>query len=91
MEVSTPTTSLRPEMFCGGHLNDGRSVLTVSRQAIQQAGNRLVAFVASWARFAESRDVTIGEASKEYAKCCKQASVAGDQGGNGRPVMYAEV
>lgn len=78
-EVPNPDRRLRPEMFAEVTLmTDEQSVLTVSRQAIQQAGNRLVAFVARGPRSFESRDVTIGEASKEYVQV-KTGLVAGDQ------------
>lgn len=78
-DVPNPDRRLRPEMFAEVTLmTDEQSVLTVSRQAIQQAGNRLVAFVARGPRSFESRDVTIGEASKEYVQV-KTGLVAGDQ------------
>ena len=66
-DVSNRDGRLRPEMFAEVSLvTDEQSVLSVSRAAVQQMGNRLVVFVVRGPRRFESRDVTIGQASSEY-------------------------
>lgn len=78
-DVPNPDRRLRPEMFAEVTLmTDEQSVLTVSRRAVQQVGNRLVAFIARGPRSFESRDVTIGDASEEYVHV-KTGLAAGDQ------------
>lgn len=78
-DVPNPDRRLRPEMFAEVTLmTDEQSVLTMSRRAVQQVGNRLVAFIARGPRSFESRDVTIGESSEEYVQV-KTGLAAGDQ------------
>jgi multidrug efflux pump subunit AcrA (membrane-fusion protein) len=66
-DVSNPDGRLRPEMFAEiTLLTDEQSVLSVPRAAIQQVGNRTVAFVVQGPRRFEPRDVTLGQGSSEY-------------------------
>lgn len=66
-DVSNPDGRLRPEMFAEVLLVTGeQSVLSVPRTAVQQMGNRQVAFVVREPRRFESREVTLGQASSEY-------------------------
>ena len=60
---------LRPEMFADILLvTDEQSVLSVPRAAVQQLGNRQIAFVARGPHRFESREVRIGESSTDYAE-----------------------
>ena len=66
-DVSNPDGRLRPEMFAEVVLvTDEQSVLSVPRAAIQQVGSRTVAFIVRGPRRFESREVTLGQASREY-------------------------
>ena len=66
-DVSNPDGRLRPEMFAEiTLLTDEQSVLSVPRAAIQQVGSRTVAFIVRGPRRFESREVTLGQASREY-------------------------
>lgn len=63
-DVENSDRRLRPEMFAEVTLmTDEQSVLCVPRGAVQQVGNRLVAFVVRGPRRFEPREVTIGEAA----------------------------
>lgn len=78
-DVSNPDRRLRPEMFAEVTLmTDEQSVLSVPRGAVQQVGNRLVAFVARGMRRFESCEVTVGEASDDYVQV-KAGLAAGDE------------
>ena len=60
---------LRPEMYAEILLvTDEQSVLSVSRGAVQQLGNRQVAFIVRAPRRFESREVKIGESSTDYVE-----------------------
>lgn len=66
-KMSNPDGRLRPEMFAEVTLmTDEQSVLSMPRAAVQQVGSRTVAFVMRGPRRFESREVTIGQASREY-------------------------
>jgi cobalt-zinc-cadmium efflux system membrane fusion protein len=68
-DVSNPDRRLRPEMFADVTvMTDEQSMLSVPRAAVQQVGNRLVVFVVRGPRRFESREVTIGEPSADYAQ-----------------------
>ncbi|MGH7257762.1 MAG: efflux RND transporter periplasmic adaptor subunit, partial [Nitrospiraceae bacterium] len=78
-DVSNPDRRLRPEMFAEVTLmTDEQSVLSVPRGAVQQVGNRLVAFVVRGPRRFESREVTIGQASGDYVHV-EAGLAAGDE------------
>ncbi len=65
--VANPDRRLRPEMFAEVTVQtQEQSVLSVRRDAVQQVGNRLVAFLVRGPKQFESREVTIGEASGDY-------------------------
>ena len=66
-EVPNSDGRLRPEMFADILLvTDEQSVLSVPHTAVQQMGNRQVAFVVRGSRQFESREVTLGQTSNEY-------------------------
>lgn len=68
-EVPNLDGRLRPEMFAEVLLvMDEQAGLTVPRAAVQQMGNRQVAFVVQGPRRFESREVTLGQASSEYVQ-----------------------
>lgn len=68
-DVSNPDGRLRPEMFAEVTLmTDEQSVLSVPRGAVQQTGNRTVAFIVRGPRRFESREITIGESSADYVQ-----------------------
>lgn len=79
-DVANSDRRLRPEMFAEVTLmTDEQSVLSVPREAVQQVGNRLVAFVVRGPRRFESREVTIGEAADADYVEVKQGLAADDQ------------
>ena len=68
-DVSNPDGRLRPEMFAEILLvTEERSVLSVPRAAVQQIGNRPIAFVVQGPRRFESRELTLGQTSTEYVQ-----------------------
>lgn len=68
-EVPNPDRRLRPEMFADVVLlTEEQPMLTVPRTAIQQAGDRTVAFVVRGPRRFERRVVAIGETAGEYVE-----------------------
>ncbi|MDF0667629.1 MAG: efflux RND transporter periplasmic adaptor subunit [Nitrospira sp.] len=68
-EVPNPDGRLRPEMFADVLLMaDEQSVLTVPRVAVQQMGNRQVAFVVQGPRRFEPREVTFARTATEYVQ-----------------------
>lgn len=68
-DIPNPDRRLRPEMFADVTLiTPEQSVLTVSPSAIQQVGSRTMVFVAQGPRRFESREVTIGESSKDHVE-----------------------
>ena len=68
-DVSNPDGRLRPEMFAEIILlTEERSVLSIPRAAVQQIGNRQIAFVAQGPRRFESRELTLGQTSTEYVQ-----------------------
>jgi cobalt-zinc-cadmium efflux system membrane fusion protein len=68
-DVSNPDGRLRPEMFAEILLvTEERSVLSIPRAAVQQVGNRQIAFVAQGPRRFESRELTLGQTSTEYVQ-----------------------
>ncbi len=78
-EVSNPDGRLRPEMFAEVLLvTEEQSVLSIPRAAVQQIGNRQIAFVVQGPRRFESRELTIGQTSTEYVQIIT-GLVAGDE------------
>ena len=78
-DVSNVDGRLRPEMFAEVTLvTDEQSVLSVPRTAVQQVGSRTVAFVVQGPRRFEPRDVTLGQASREYIQVLSGV-VAGEE------------
>lgn len=78
-DVSNADGRLRPEMFAEVTLvTDEQSVLSVPRTAVQQVGSRTVAFVVQGPRRFEPRDVTLGQASREYIQVLSGV-VAGEE------------
>lgn len=68
-EVPNPDGRLRPEMFADVLLvTDEQSVLGVPRAAVQQMGNRQVAFVVRGPRRFEPREVTFAQTATEYVQ-----------------------
>lgn len=68
-EVSNLDGRLRPEMFAEVLLvTDEQSVLSVPRVAVQQMGNRQVAFVVQGPRRFEPREVTFAQTATEYVQ-----------------------
>ena len=68
-EVVNPDRRLRPEMFAEVILlSEEQPMLTVPGTAIQQAGDKTVAFVARGPRQFERREVTIGESAGAYVE-----------------------
>lgn len=68
-EVPNLDGRLRPEMFAEVLLvTDEQSVLSVPRAAVQQMGNRQVAFVAQGPHRFEPREVTFVQTSTEYVQ-----------------------
>lgn len=68
-DVANSDGRLRPEMFAEVLLvTDNQSVLSVPRAAVQQLGNRQIAFVARGPHRFESREVTIVESSTDYVE-----------------------
>jgi cobalt-zinc-cadmium efflux system membrane fusion protein len=66
-DIPNPDRRLRPEMFAEVTLiTPEQSVLAVSPSAIQQVGSRTMVFVAQGPRRFESREVKIGESSKDH-------------------------
>ncbi|MDZ4854037.1 MAG: efflux RND transporter periplasmic adaptor subunit [Nitrospirota bacterium] len=66
-DVANPDGQLRPEMFAEvSVVTDEQAVLSVPRTAVQQVGSRTVVFVVRGPRRFESREVTLGSASREY-------------------------
>ncbi len=66
-DVANPDGQLRPEMFAEvSVVTDEQSVLSVPRTAVQQVGSQTVVFVVQGPRQFESRQVTLGQASREY-------------------------
>ncbi len=79
-DVANADRRLRPEMFAEVTLmTDEQSVLSVPRGAVQQVGNRLVAFVVRGPRRFESREVTLGEAADADYVQVKVGLAADDQ------------
>jgi len=68
-EVANADRRLRPEMFADvALLLEEQPTLTVSRMAIQQAGEHTITFVVRGPRRFERREVTIGETSGDYVE-----------------------
>ena len=68
-EVPNLDGRLRPEMFAEiTLLTDEQSVLSVPRAAVQQMGNRQVAFVVRGPRRFEPREVTFAQTATEYVQ-----------------------
>lgn len=68
-DLSNPDRRLRPEMFADVTLiMPEQSVLAVSSAAIQQVGNRTMVFVARGPHQFESREVKLGESSKDHVE-----------------------
>jgi cobalt-zinc-cadmium efflux system membrane fusion protein len=66
-DVANPDGQLRPEMFAEvSVVTHEQSVLSVPRTAVQQVGSQTVVFVVQGPRQFESRQVTLGQASREY-------------------------
>jgi len=66
-DVANPDGQLRPEMFAEvSVVTDEQAVLSVPRTAVQQVGSQKVVFVVRGPRRFESREVTLGPASREY-------------------------
>ena len=66
-EVANSDGRLRPEMFAEIILvTEERSVLSIPRAAVQQMGNRQIAFVVQGPRRFEYRELTLGQTSTEY-------------------------
>ncbi len=66
-DVANPDGQLRPEMFAEvSVVTDEQAVLSVPRTAVQQVGSQTVVFVVRGPRRFESREVTLGQASREY-------------------------
>jgi cobalt-zinc-cadmium efflux system membrane fusion protein len=79
VEVPNPDGRLRPEMFADVLLvTDEQSVLSVPRVAVQQMGNRQVAFVVQGPRRFEPREVTFARTATEYVQVIT-GLVAGDE------------
>lgn len=68
-DIPNSDRRLRPEMFADVTLiTPEQSVLAVPPSAIQQVGSRTMVFVAQGLRRFESREVTIGESSKDHVE-----------------------
>lgn len=68
-DIPNPDRRLRPEMFAEVTLiTPEQSVLAVPRTAIQQVGSRTMVFVVQGPRRFESREVKIGESSKDHVE-----------------------
>jgi cobalt-zinc-cadmium efflux system membrane fusion protein len=68
-KLANPDRRLRPEMFAEVTLLvPAQSVLAVPRAALQQVGSRAMVFVPRESRRFESREVKIGESSKDYVE-----------------------
>ena len=71
-EVANKDGRLRPEMFADVTLTTAeQSILSVPRSAVQQMGNRTVAFIVRGPRQFESREVSLGQGSDEYVQVVK--------------------
>lgn len=68
-DIPNPDRHLRPEMFAEVMLiTPEQSVLTVPHTAVQQVGSRTMVFVTQGPRRFESREVKIGETSKDHVE-----------------------
>jgi cobalt-zinc-cadmium efflux system membrane fusion protein len=68
-DVANPDGRLRPEMFAEvSVINDEQPVLAMPRAALQQAGDRLVAFVMKGPRRFERRVVTVAPGTGDYVE-----------------------
>ena len=78
-EVPNLDGRLRPEMFADVLLvTDEQSVLSVPRAAVQQMGNRQVAFVVQGPRRFEPREVTFVQTATDYVQVIT-GLIAGDE------------
>ncbi|WHZ26869.1 MAG: hypothetical protein OJF51_001665 [Nitrospira sp.] len=78
-DVPNPDGRLRPEMFADVLLvTDEQSVLSVPRAAVQQMGNRQVAFVVQGPRRFEPREVTFVQTATDYVQVIT-GLIAGDE------------
>lgn len=77
--IPNPDRRLRPEMFAEVMLiTPEQSVLAVPPSAIQQVGSRTMVFVAQGPRRFKSREVKIGESSKDHVEV-KSGVAEGDE------------